>query len=128
MSLWNFKCYKSPAERDPIGDWYRDIPVGARAKFDVCLEYFRDNPQNLWGSERFKPLTNYDGIFEVRFAFKNILYRPLGYFGPDRHDFTFLIAAREQGDRFVPRNAPDLAIERKKQIERSEATANECCF
>lgn len=128
MSLWIFKCYCSPSDQDPVGDWYNGLSDVARAKFDTRLEFFRDNPHTSWGPERFKPLVGFEGIYEVRFQVKNVLYRPLGYFGPGRREFTFLVPAREQGDRFVPRDAPELAEQRKKKIELGEASTYECCF
>ena len=73
-------------------------------------------------------LTDSDGIYEIRFKVRNVLYRPLGFFGPSRHEFTLLIPAREQGDRFVPRNAISLAEERKQIILQNKERACECDF
>jgi hypothetical protein len=111
-----------------MSDWYAETPPKAQAKFDKILDFLRDNPNNLWPSEWFKPLTGYDGIFEIRYKIRNILYRPLGFFGPNKEEFTFLVPAREQGNILIPRDAPALAVERRKMIERGEAKANECDF
>src|SRR5438132_13951361 len=105
MPLWTFKCFLSEGGRDLIDDWYAELPPKAKAKFDNLLEHFRDNPHHKWGNNYLKALVGYDGIFEIRFQIQNVLYRPLGYFGPQRGNFAFLIGALEQGDRFVPPDA-----------------------
>jgi hypothetical protein len=128
MSLWIFKCYCSEAGRDLIDPWYLDLPVKAQAKLDKLLEHFRDNPHHKWGGNYLQPLVGYEGIFEIKFQMLNVVYRPLGYFGPERRDFTFLIGAREQGDAFVPVDAPDRAVERRETVRRNGDRAHECDF
>lgn len=128
MPIWTFKKYISSSGQDPIGDWYQELPPKAAARFDVILGFLRDNPNTQWPSEWFSPLTGYTGIFEIRFNVNNVLYRPLGYFGPTAKVYTLLVPAREQGDKFVPKNAPILAVERKRLIERGEVRVNECDF
>lgn len=128
MTLWTFKCYSNDNISDPIGDWYNELPDKAQAKLDSYLDHFSDNQHNDWGVERIKPLVGYDGILEIRFSINKILYRPLGYFGPKRNEFTFLFPAREQGDKFVPKSAPTIAKVRMKEIEEGKAFSNECSF
>ena len=128
MALWTFKCFLSQSGRDLIDDWYTGLPVKAQAKFDSLIEHFRDNPHHRWGSNYFKSLVGYEGIFEIRFQILNVVYRPLGYFGPHRNDFTFLIGAREQGDDWVPANAPAIAVQRRAIITMDENRAHECDF
>lgn len=128
MNQWVFKCYISEQEKDVMGHWYNDLPVKAQAKFDTILEYLRDTPHNEWGNNICKPVTGYKGIFEIRFQVRNVLYRPLGFFGKGHHEFIFVNPAREQGDEFIPRNAPEIAVERMKKILTNEATSHECCF
>ena len=64
----------------------------------------------------FTPLTGYSGICEIKFIVQNIQYRPLGCYGPEKNEFTILIGAREEGDRFNPRNAPKIALIRRKEV------------
>ena len=97
-------------------EWYCGLSDQGQAKFDTMLEHLRDTPHGQWPTNWFLPLTGYDGIYEIRFRVRNRLQRPLGCYGPERHDFTFLIPAREHGDRFEPINAPELAQERKALI------------
>ncbi|MFZ2445469.1 MAG: hypothetical protein WAW37_03855 [Syntrophobacteraceae bacterium] len=105
-------------------EWYLMLSQEARAEFDVLLDILRVNEQRRW-SYRVEQLTNYPGIYEIRFKHKNIQHRPLGFFGPHQLEFTFLIPAREQGDRFKPKNAPKTAINRRSQILENEELADE---
>ncbi len=129
MGLWTFKCYISENGRDLIGDWYSsELSPKAKAKFDTLLEHFRDTPHTKWGSSYLRPLTGYEGIFEICFQVLNVVYRPLGFFGADRYEFTFLIGAREHGDRFEPKTAPDTAQERMGDVLINKERAHECNF
>lgn len=128
MFLWTFKCFLSHAGQDVFDPWYGGLSGNAQAKLDVIVEHFRDKPQIKWGSNHFSPLTGYSGIFEIKFRVANVLYRPLGCFGPERMDFTFLIGANEQGDKFVPRNAPDIAFDRMGILKADRRRARECDF
>lgn len=105
-------------------EWYLSLSQEARAEFDVLLEILRDNEHSKWG-HRVGQLTMYQGIYEIRFKHKKIQHRPLGFFGPNQQQFTFLIPAREQGDRFKPKNAPQIAIRRRNQILENEEFADE---
>lgn len=126
MSLWVFKSYLTESGehgRDVINDWYNDLPVKAQAKFRVVLEQLRDKPLP-WPQVLSKPLEQ--GISELRFKINKILYRPLGFFGPDNGEFTLVMPAREQGDEFIPRNALQTAIERKSIVQNDKERAHEC--
>ena len=128
MPLWTFKCFLSEQGKDVIDEWYAELPPAAQGKFDIILEHLRDTPNTQWNPNLVKPLTNSDGIFEIRFKVRNVLYRPLGFFGPDRYEFTLLMPAREQGNAFVPRHAQDRAEERKNAVLRDRRRARECHF
>ncbi len=57
-----------------------------------------------------------EGVGEVRFKAEKINHRGLGYFGPERNHFTFLLFATKT-NVFNPPNAISKAIERKKLVE-----------
>jgi hypothetical protein len=128
MSLWVFKSYLTAVGehgRDEIDDWYKALTPNAQARFRTILEQLRDLPQHLWPPTLAKPLAQGQGILGIRFKVRNVLHRPLGFFGPDRGEITFLIGAREQGDEFVPRNALQTAISRKDIVLRDKERAHE---
>lgn len=128
MPLWTFKCFLSKTGQDLFDLWYGSQVDAAQAKLDVLVEHFRDKPHTKWGGNYFFPLTGYPGIFEIKFRVANVLHRPLGCFGPERMDFTFLIGANEQGDEFVPPTAPQIAVQRMEIIKKDRSRARECDF
>src|SRR5687768_8178315 len=83
MPLWTFKCFLGNSGDDLFDIWYNNQAYQAQAKLDVIIEHFRDKPHTKWGGSYFFPLTGYPGIFEIKFRVANVLYRPLGCFGPD---------------------------------------------
>lgn len=122
--MWTFKSFRKQNGKKPMEEWYLNLSHEARAEFDLLLEILRDNEHAKW-SYRVGQLTTYQGIYEIRFKHENIQHRPLGFFGPSQHQFTFLIPAREQGGRFKPKNAPKIAIRRRNQILEDEEFADE---
>jgi hypothetical protein len=128
MALWTFKGFLSENGRDIFKEWYEQLPVGAQAKFDAILEYLRDTPHTQWSTAVVLPLSEAEGIFEIRVKIRNVLYRPLGCFGPDRGEFTLLVPAREHGNRFEPRNAIALAEARRTLVLNDKGRAHECDF
>jgi hypothetical protein len=127
MPLWIFKCFLSETGRDLIDEWYNSLPIKTRAKFDTIIEHLRDNPHTSWGGY-ISPLTGHEGIFEIKFMHNRVVYRPLGCFGTNRHEFILLIGAREHGDDFEPRNAPVTADSRRTIVLENEGRAHECDF
>jgi hypothetical protein len=129
MALWLFKSYLDENGADVIANWYAtELNVKEQARFDKLLEHFRDNEQTEWGGNYFKPLSGYDGIFEIRFEVQNILWRPLGFFGPNRSEFTILVGAREKGDAFIPKSAPNTALKRRDIVLKDNSRSYECSF
>lgn len=128
MVIWTFKCYLDENGKDVIDEWYESLSPREQARFDKLLEHFRDSPLTAWGSNYFKQLEGYEGIYEIRFIVNNILHRPLGCFAPYPRDFTLLIGAREQGGKFIPRTAPDTAQKRRDIILKDAERAYECSF
>ncbi len=51
-------------------------------------------------------------IGEIRFSQQNVQHRVLGFFWPGRGEFILLMGAIEKDNKFIPKNAPEQAIER----------------
>ena len=58
-----------------------------------------------------------DGLIELRFEFRNVMYRPLGYYPGQRRVFTIVMMAREINSDWVPKDACKIARTRKKLID-----------
>ena len=102
------------------------IDAGVKAKIDNIL-------LNLSGMNNLgyplKPLKGNEnrGLYELPFEVNNVQYRPLGCYGPARHEFTFLIlATKKQGKRrkdtnWYPGSATQVARARTGIIKRDRS-------
>jgi putative component of toxin-antitoxin plasmid stabilization module len=116
MAFWEFKDYLTERGENEIRLWLDGLSKKARIKIDRRIRYLA-NVQYFHGEPQYiKRLVGYEGIYEIRVVFGGDQYRPLGCYGPDEGQFTLLIGAMEQGDRFIPRDAPDIAIQRRAII------------
>ena len=109
-------------------EWYERISTGSQAKFRTRMLYLASTPQHKWEAPPRYPYAKRvgDKIWEIRFLYGRIQHRPLGFFGPEQGVFTFVLGAREQNGRFVPRNALAIAVNRKHQIQEDGERAHEC--
>lgn len=125
MNEWTFKIFVTDDGYSDVREWLDNMPKKAKARLDMIIRHFeitKDWTKTNW----FSSLTGYDGIFELKFIVDDTQYRPLGCYGPEEKSFTILTGALEQGDRFNPRNAPEIAAERKKWlINNNKGNTNE---
>ena len=94
MSLWTFCDYLDEGGENVIVAWLEEIRSSktrtkVMARWDAKLTHLGNLEQADWPRDWFTELDGYDGIFEMRITCNNIQYRPLGFFGPDRYEFTF---------------------------------------
>lgn len=100
---------------DVVSIWYdnhQNLP-GVRARLDTIMMHLRCQNREGWTRPYYDTLR--DDVGEVRFKTNRVNYRPLGFFGPNRNDFTFLYFATKT-NRFDPTNAIDIAVERQQQV------------
>lgn len=128
MTCYVFKTFITEGGDHVFDLWYRTLLPEAQAKFDTRIEYLRDTPAHQWNPKCAKHLTDSDGIYEIRFHADRIQYRPLGFFGPKRQDFTLAFPATEKGDKFVPKDAIEHAETRKKIVLKDHQRACICKF
>lgn len=124
MSIFKTKKFVDENGNSDLIEWYNNLDEIGKAKFVVRMEYLCacNNPID-WSLPYCRPLR--EGISEIRFINKKVQQRPLGYFGPNIKDFTFLYPAIEKGKKFVPKDAVDRAIDRKKIVDESPGRSNE---
>ncbi len=118
MPVWVFLDFKDNSGANQIEDWLNGLKLNVRKQVKATLKAKLDIHQHLPELREpvFKPLQGYDKIFEIRFKASRTEWRPLGCYGPERREFTLLVGAKEQNNRFVPRSAPDTAITRETLI------------
>jgi len=120
---WTFYDF-TDGPSNPIAEWLSDrrqVPIKAKAKIDTILLRLAETP--LWVRPLTSNLDGYEEIVEIRIRYMNTQYRLLGFRGPEVRQFTILFPAIEQGDEFVPRNAPMIAESRMKLVKREPRRA-----
>lgn len=123
MKIWDFKVFVSDREDREIDEWLNAQPKGARAKIKKIIAYLEIT--SVWGRPYVAKRKETDDIWEIIAGFDNIQYRPLGCFGPKRHEFTLLIGAREKGGRLEPINVIEIAKKRRNLILQDERYTDE---
>ena len=126
--LWAIRCYISTRGVDEIRFWYDRQTPRTRAKFLSRLKFLAQTPRAGWKREPFDLLKGpYAELGEIRFNSDRIEHRVLGFFRPGSV-FTLVICAQEKNNRFVPKHAPETALNRKKEIEADESRSRACDF
>lgn len=117
MRLWTVNCYVSLSGRDVIGGWHDGLTPTAQAEFRVRLEYLTQHPRQNWIRPHFDLLKREcHGLGEIRFKADRTQHRVLGFFGPNRMEFTLVIGAVEKDRKFEPKRACETGLRRKKEV------------
>lgn len=125
---WSFRCYVTPDGVDVIDEWYEKQPLQLQAKFDTRMRYLQQQSRSAWVRPYFDTLSGpCTGLGEVRFEWKNVQYRPIG-FASGEMEFTFVFVAEEHENRFIPRNTCKRSQERKTEIQKDRNKARDCEF
>lgn len=124
MKEWTIKVFVDENGVSDFIKWRNRLPAKARAKMDHHVAYL-EIAKDWTNTPYFRPLTDYQGIGEVRFTSQNVVYRPLGCRGPNKGEFTFLIGATERGNKFEPLVAPETAMKRKGLVFKDKRYSDE---
>lgn len=124
--LWTIRAYVTGGNRDVLKEWYEAQTPRVRAKFDTQIKFLAHSPRLDWKREPFAPLSNAQGMGEIRFFSDKVQHRPIGYFGPGQMEFTILFCAKEKGGKFVPKGALKTAEDRMKEIKKDPGRSVIC--
>jgi hypothetical protein len=125
MKYWRFMDYCSEAGNDLIEEWYLDQDAEVRADFDVTLRNLAGT-HDWHGLNEFKMLHGKQGGFgEIRFKTRNVQYRPIGRFGPNKREFTLLVGCHKKQRVYEPPDALDLAVKRWNLYTQGRASIRE---
>lgn len=122
MPIYRIKKFVEGNGSSDLVEWHKNLDEEGKAKFAVRMEYLCACPSESWSLPYCRPLD--DGISEIRFKDRRVQQRPLGYFGPNIKEFTFLISAIEKGGKFVPKDAIARAKIRKELVGKNPRRSN----
>lgn len=127
--VWTFRSYVTAAGNDRVARWYRSQSAGAQAAFDAVREYLEVRERDDWRRPDFDKLSGrYKELGELRFEVANVQYRPLGFFGPAKAEFTILVGATKKGNIYDPPDALETALKRRKEVLQNPARSKICDF
>jgi hypothetical protein len=126
--IWLLRCYALGGSASYSGQ-YEASPVYVQTEIDAALEILR--PTRLWPETLCKELRgSCDGLAEIIVELlgpndRPEHYRLLGFFGPDRMEFTLLFILRKEADSdYGP--ACRSALQRKEGVLKDGQRAPPC--
>lgn len=102
MGFWTILDYLAEDGANEIRAWIDSLPDAARAKIDTRIRYLEIT--RFWPPQYVSDRKDCDKIYELRIVSSGVQYRPLGYLGPRRSEFTLLMGAIEKGGKLQPRD------------------------
>ena len=131
MAYWTIKCYCNAQGRDLFDKEYTGQSAAVRAEFRATLNGLKDQP-DITGWSRpngFDRLSGkYRELGKLRFKADRIQQRPLGFFGPEKNEFTLLVWATERDGDYHPPDVRETALKRMKEVLKEPTRAHECNF
>ena len=120
--IWKFRTYVSPDGTDEIRKWHDAQSAKVRARFLSRMRILATLPFNEWHQDLYKALHgNGVGLGEIRFKADNVQQRPLG-FRSGESEFIILLWAIEKSNKFLPRDACEIALARKSEVQKGSKT------
>ena len=120
--MWEWFCYNDGEQDNLWVRWYRGVDDAVQGKHDAIFDFLEVSHAHLW-----RPHTKKinDDIIEVRIH-GDVQHRLLGFFGPQRGQFTFVLSCNHKQNVYDPPDAKKTAARRKKEIEGERASAHLC--
>lgn len=96
MNPWTFYDFlDSRFENNEIRQWMDSLQVKAAAKIDVRILFMRS--VRVWPEQYVSALKGWPYLVELRIVSAGSQYRPIGFYGPQRGEFTLVLGAIEKG-------------------------------
>lgn len=116
--VWTFWAYATNGG-DVVRDWYSVATPEVQAAFDNRIRILRVRPPGTWRRPWVDSMHGYPGLIEIRFEADGVQWRPLGFYGPERLQFTITLVAEERGKK-IPSTDCKRALRRWDQIRNGE--------
>ncbi len=105
MNPWTFYDFVDVRGQNTIRAWLDSLPDKASAKIDARILFMR--AVQVWPEAYISALRGWPGLIELRVVSAGNQYRPLGFYGPGRGEFTLVLGAIEKGK--LPRRILEVA-------------------
>lgn len=85
------RSYRLDDGTDVVSMWHEAEAGVVKAGLAARMLHLRHQPRDGWIRPYYDILHKADGIGAVRWKVRRIQHRALGFFGPSRNEFTFLL-------------------------------------
>lgn len=110
MAVWTFYDFRDRRGTNLIRLWLDGMPDKARAKINARILFMQALP--VWPEQYVSSLKGWPELVELRVVSTGNQYRPLGFYGPERHEFTIVLGTLEKGK--LPRRVLEAADENRR--------------
>lgn len=113
MPTWAFFDFLSERGENEIHRWLNSgMPKAAKAKINARIAALQGFP--LFPEQYISAYTGWPKLLELRIASGGVQYRPFGFYGPARGQFSLLVGGVEKGK--VPKRLLEVADERRRIV------------
>jgi hypothetical protein len=112
MSLWTFYDFRDARGINLVRQWLDKLPPKARAKINTRILFMMAIP--VWPEQYVSAMVGWPGLVELRVGSSGSQYRPLGFYGPRRREFTIVHCAIEKGK--LPSRVLEVADEHRRIV------------
>lgn len=119
---WTFFEYVGSNDRGVVRDWFKRLPHGTSQQVEAAVDALVEELQQLT-CDVFDRSHNVGQLrhscsdyFELRVKVQKVQYRPIGFYGPARREFTLLGITTEKGGVLVDDQDCSRIKERRKSI------------
>ncbi len=129
--IWIFLGFESADAGRPVQVWFDNLPEDHKDEVLDLLIYLQRVTNSLWRKPEFDPLIGAGDISEIRVpnirgSKGSTTYRIYGYFGPKKHNYTFLHGTDKKARN--DKHGKRIANDRLDELRRGAATVHEFEF
>ena len=110
MGTWTFYDFRSARGENLIRRWLDGLPPKAAAKINARILFMQ--AMLMWPEQYVSSLVGWPELIELRIVSAANQYRPLGFYGPGRREFTIVLGAIEKGK--IPKRILEVADDNRK--------------
>jgi hypothetical protein len=96
MATWTFYDFIEERGTNPIRDWLDGVPERASIKINTRILFLAGVAS--WPEQYVSSFTGWPKLLELRVVSSGVQYRPLGFYGPEAREFTFVLGTIEKGE------------------------------
>jgi hypothetical protein len=93
--MWTFYDFTDGRGTNPIRGWLDGLPKKAASKINTRILFMMAIPR--WPEQYVSSLVGWPELIEFRVVHAGVQYRPLGFYGPERREFTIVLGTVEKG-------------------------------